>query len=250
MGTVLLREAGVLGGHMESKQRVWREICTRQQARDRRIPHMAPAKLKVTAYVLDAVGVHLIKCQRWFGSCGFSALMLIFVVDRLFARCSPSLPVAALMDESAHAATAVIFLGPLRGQVSRRFASGALVGSVFIDVDHLPLTFGSDILTRGTNRPYSHSLLTIIVLLLVALGLDRKRRAFAFGTAFGLATHFIRDLASTSAGVSLFWPLTTRSLHLSYHIYAMTLLLSFGSALWCVRNHDAADSLGEGRVTG
>ena len=36
------------------------------------------------------------------------------------------------------------------------FIVGCLVGSVVIDLDHIPLFLGSDLLTAQTNRPFTH----------------------------------------------------------------------------------------------
>ena len=67
-----------------------------------------------------------------------------------------------LLDEPAHLATALIILGALvrfRGSVpDPRFIATMLICSVAIDVDHLPAEFGSNALTNGTPRPYTHAL--------------------------------------------------------------------------------------------
>ena len=67
-----------------------------------------------------------------------------------------------------HLATAMIVLGALtrwRGHpTDSRFVWAMLGASVLIDLDHLPLEFGSSILTAGTPRPYTHALWVVAVL--------------------------------------------------------------------------------------
>lgn len=158
------------------------------------------------------------------------ALLLVFVVDALFKCHQPPLPVAAIMDESAHAVTALLLLGALRQRPGRASVAGTLVGAVLIDVDHLPLEFGSDVLTRGTSRPYTHSLLAISGVVLIASALAGDRRRAVLGAAFGLATHLIRDMAT--GGVPLYWPVAASRIRVPYGIYAALLLIALGVVTW------------------
>jgi inner membrane protein len=107
----------------------------------------------------------------------------------------------------------------------------ALAGSVLIDLDHLPLIAGSDALTRETNRPVTHSLLTIGFLALLALVPWRRWRWIATGLAAGVATHFTRDLATSSAGVPLLWPLSDHGFTVAYAVY-VTVLLAAAAVCW------------------
>ena len=114
------------------------------------------------------------------------------------------------LDETAHVLTMLLVLWALRDRVLDRFGAAALVASVAIDLDHVPQYLGNDFLTRGTPRPYSHSLLTIIVVLIVAVVWRRRRDVF-LGIALGLAFHFWRDLSEPGSGVALLWPVTDHS---------------------------------------
>ncbi|MGH2889643.1 MAG: metal-dependent hydrolase [Solirubrobacteraceae bacterium] len=118
-----------------------------------------------------------------------------------------------LLDEIAHALTTLIVLWALGPRVCRRFLIPALVASVAIDLDHIPGELGYYFLTRGTPRPYTHSLLTIVVVLFVA-AVWRRRRDLWVGVAIGLAIHLWRDMAESNTGVALLWPF-------SYHAYAL-----------------------------
>ena len=51
----------------------------------------------------------------------------------------------------------------------------ALISSVAIDLDHIPGRLSVGWLTAGTPRPYTHSLLTIAVVLVSAWVLRRRR---------------------------------------------------------------------------
>src|SRR5215831_5291017 len=84
-----------------------------------------------------------------------------------------------LMDEPCHLATAMIVLGALarwRGRPpGSRFVWAMLSASVLIDLDHLPLEFGSSVLTVGTPRPYTHAL-WLLALLVVTAAAARHRQ--------------------------------------------------------------------------
>ncbi len=103
-------------------------------------------------------------------------LAVVLAVDVLVAL--TDLPRAALgvADEVAHLSTAVLLLRvaaarwPLARPLPPTLLVAALAASVLIDVDHVPAdVFGSDVLTEGTKRPYTHSLSTVGVLALAAV---------------------------------------------------------------------------------
>jgi hypothetical protein len=128
-----------------------------------------------------------------------------------------------LLDWIGHAATGVVLIAALRP--SRRMAIGILLGSLLIDLDHLPAHFGSDILTAGTPRPYTHSLLALAVVLAAA----RLRRSEALlGAAIGLAGHLVRDLAG--GDVVLLWPLTDAEQSVPFAVYVAALLITAARA--------------------
>jgi inner membrane protein len=144
-------------------------------------------------------------------------LALIGCLDAVTAALAPPVGTElALLDEPAHLATAMLVLMNLRVR-GRAFLVAALVSSVVIDLDHLPGQLGSDFLTRGTTRPYTHSLAGVVALSALALVLTR-RRAIAAGVATGLLAHLARDVA-TGGGIALFWPLTDAAVRVPYAVY-------------------------------
>lgn len=133
-------------------------------------------------------------------------------------------------DEPAHLATCAIALltvlavaGP---RVSWRFVLAALVGSVAIDLDHVPHYLGSDVLTGSLSRPCTHSALMVIVLIAAgSLARRHNTRQVLFGLAFGVSTHLLRDLA-TGPGISFLWPLVDGSIRVPYAAYAAILVVA------------------------
>lgn len=160
------------------------------------------------------------------------AVGLVFAIDTLLARGGEPRAIEALLDEPAHAATALLFLAALRPRPLKGHGLGVVLGAVLIDVDHVPMGLGWDVLTRGTNRPYSHSLLTLIGVMVVASCLRGGRRQLAFAVAFGLAAHLVRDMAT--GGVPLFWPSAAR-VRLPYGAYTAILLAAVALAAWRAR---------------
>lgn len=86
----------------------------------------------------------------------------------------------------------------------RRFYVAALIASVAIDVDHIPLYLG--LLGNHAHRPVTHSLSTVAVFI-VAAAVSRRHRAVLAGVATGLVLHFARDIAEGYPGVRVFGPL-------------------------------------------
>lgn len=127
------------------------------------------------------------------------------------------------LDELAHLLTTLLVVWALGRRARERFVVPALLASVLIDVDHVPDRLGIDVLTAGTPRPYTHSLLTIGALLVAAL-LWRRRRDVLLGIALGLAIHFWRDLAEPGTGVALLWPFSYHSFSLPHAGYLIAML--------------------------
>jgi inner membrane protein len=150
-----------------------------------------------------------------------------------------SFPARGLVDEPCHFATAMVVLGALcrwRGHPpSTAFVRAMLICSVAIDLDHLPLEFGSPVLTAGTPRPYTHALWVIVLAAAIALAAGHRARtagrgarpatvsAAAAGAAWGLAAHFLRDVAT--APISLWWPVTDAAVEVPYAWYLVALLI-------------------------
>lgn len=119
-----------------------------------------------------------------------------------------------LLDEPAHLAFAGLALWVLclLVHLPRRFYSAALVASVAIDVDHVPLYLGVDsFAVQPHGRPFTHSLATIALLLLIA-ALWRRQKMVFLGAATGVFLHLVRDLVEGAPGVALLWPLSDREL--------------------------------------
>jgi hypothetical protein len=118
------------------------------------------------------------------------------------------------VDEVAHLSTAALGLLVLARFIHapRRFYIAALIASIAIDVDHIPLYLG--LLGNQAQRPVTHSLSTVAVFVAAAAA-SRRHRAMLAGVATGLVLHFARDIAEGYPGVRVFWPLQATSLMLS-----------------------------------
>ena len=119
------------------------------------------------------------------------------------------------VDEVAHLSAAALGLLVLARFIDapRRFYVAALIASVAIDVDHIPLYLG--LLGNQAQRPVTHSLSTV-ALFVAAAAVSRKYRAVLAGLATGLVLHFARDMAEGYPGVRIFWPLQDTSWMVSY----------------------------------
>jgi inner membrane protein len=161
---------------------------------------------------------------------GSAALLVIVLIDAWLGGGERSLLQRAMSDETAHLLTAVLFLAAMPMVLPARFVAGALIGAVAIDLDHLPLIAGSDLLTQQTNRPFTHALLTIAIVVGLSMLLPTRWRWAGFGIAAGVAAHFWRDLATSTAGVPLLWPWQTFGFTLPYGLYLGVLIGCVGLA--------------------
>lgn len=132
------------------------------------------------------------------------------------------------LDEVAHLATAALGLMVLAClvDVPRRFYVAALVASVAIDLDHVPLYLG--LLPDNGQRPVTHSLTTVAVFA-GAAAVSRRHRAVLAGVATGLVLHFARDMAEGAPGVRILWPLDGRAWIASYWWF-LGMIISFTAA--------------------
>ena len=112
---------------------------------------------------------------------------------------------AGPLDEPAHVAMAALGLFAVARfiDVPRRFYVAALIASVAIDLDHIPLYLGFGV---QDQRPVTHSLATVVVFMVAAL-VSRRYRAVCAGVAVGLVLHFARDIVEGPPGVRLLWPI-------------------------------------------
>ncbi len=149
---------------------------------------------------------------------------VLFAADQYFyQQVGAALLPQALLDWTDHLLTTLFIVWAIKPPVSERQLVAALVASVVIDVDHLPEQLGSDILTAGTMRPYTHSLTTIMVLLVLAAA-RRDWRAWELGAALGVASHLWRDLAEPAgSGVALFWPVSDRTITTPAAVYLVSI---------------------------
>ncbi|MCA9863964.1 MAG: metal-dependent hydrolase [Thermomicrobiales bacterium] len=157
-----------------------------------------------------------------------AGFVLILGIDRWLLAGPHTLIATGIADETAHFTTMAIFLLAFPSR-NDGFILGCLIGSVAIDLDHIPLFLGSDLLTRQTNRPFTHSVCTILIVVAAAAMARGFGRSMGLGVAVGLAVHFLRDMATSTAGVPLLWPFATTGFMLPYPLYAATL---FGALAW------------------
>jgi hypothetical protein len=146
------------------------------------------------------------------------ATAMLFAADWGSSLAGDSLLPGAPLDETAHFLTTLLILWAIGPRSCQRFLATALVASVAIDVDHVPARLGAQWLTAGTQRPYTHSLMTVAVVVLLAL-VGRRRSDLWLGAAIGLAIHLWRDMGEGSAGVSLLWPFSDRSFQYPHACY-------------------------------
>jgi inner membrane protein len=177
--------------------------------------------------------VEAVAAKRWV-----SVLLALyaFATDWLTGWHGMNFAMRGLLDWPAHLATALVILGALvrvRGALpDQRFGWTMLACSVLVDLDHLPAEFGSQVLTNGTPRPYTHALWTVIVLALAyavvrffVIRSGRSRAAtvelILAGAASGVAAHFVRDIAT--APMSFWWPITDMAVQVPYRWYVLAL---------------------------
>jgi inner membrane protein len=177
----------------------------------------ARTTVRIAASPLDARGT------AW----AWAAMAWIVVADALLRTGPPSRLVEAVVDEVAHLATALLLLwGP---RWPAMFLSGALAGSVLIDLDHIPGELGWDVLSPGAHRPFPHSLATVAALALAALAVPDPRRALVLGVAAGMATHLFRDMAM--GGVPLLWPIAVSNVAYPHALYTLAMVAALGRVL-------------------
>lgn len=178
--------------------------------------------------------------KRWVG---VLLALYAFATDWLTGWHGMNFVMRGLLDEPAHMATALVVFGALvrfRGSPpAQRFGWTMLACAVLIDVDHLPEEFGTEALTNGTPRPYTHALWVVIVLTLAwaaarvfAIRSGRPRPAtpelVLAGAAWGVAAHFLRDIAT--APMSFWWPVTDMAVQVPYwwYVAALAVIIAAG----------------------
>ena len=151
------------------------------------------------------------------------ALVAVLGLDQLQKRYAHGILAAGLLDEPAHAATALLALLAFAGAPwlvrHPQLSLSALVCSMAIDVDHIPLYLGVPHIAAG-GRPDSHSLVTVATL--GAAYLLTGRRPWLLGAGIGVLLHFVRDVA-TGPGLRLWWPLGSADVRAPYPAYIAAL---------------------------
>jgi inner membrane protein len=177
----------------------------------------------------------------------------VLALDGVRSRLQFNLLVSGGSDELCHLATACLTLCAAASWPTllrhRTVVLSALVASVGIDVDHVPLYAGVSHIASG-GRPYTHSLATVAVTLAIALTMPRARPVLT-GVALGFCLHFLRDIA-TGPGLPLWWPISTDNVRCPYVLYECVLLalsacatFRVGSMNW--RASAGPDSTADGR---
>ena len=146
-----------------------------------------------------------------------AALALVVAADSVLQGRRLPLLVVGMLDEPAHAATALVLLAAFLPARAAPLAGWALAGSVLIDVDHVPLHLWGVLGVADGGRPVTHSLLTAAALAAAAVPHSRLRTPL-LGLAVGVLLHFTRDIA-TGPGLPLLWPADARSFLLPYDAY-------------------------------
>jgi hypothetical protein len=162
----------------------------------------------------------------------------VMIVDFTIPWQGMSFVPRAIVDEPCAVATALVVLGALTRfrdtPPDPKFGWSMLALSVLADVDHLPLEFGSSVLTAGTPRPYFHALWVVVVLIVatvVARYWSQRAKTAASsttvnilaGAAWGISAHFLRDVAT--APMSLWWPVTKAVVEVPHWWYVLALLV-------------------------
>lgn len=168
----------------------------------------------------------------WAGPLLLAAAALAF--DAADRRITFGVWTTGPVDEVAHLCTAALGLLVLARFIDapRRFYAAALVASVAIDADHIPLYLG--LLGNSAQRPVTHSLSTVAVFA-AAAAVSRRYRAVLAGVTTGLVLHFARDIAEGYPGVRVFWPFQDTSWMVSYWWFLGMIVLFTAVRLVLVR---------------
>lgn len=168
----------------------------------------------------------------WAAAGATVAVAAILTIDLPFDRLHQPLPLAGPADWVAHVLTSLLLLAAIGRPRPTGAVVGVLAGSTLIDLDHLPMLLGNDLLTRETNRPLTHCLLAALLVAGIARLLPAGWRPFGFGVAGGILFHLARDLASSPSGVPLLWPLSAHGFILPYPAFVALILGCWGAVVW------------------
>jgi inner membrane protein len=156
------------------------------------------------------------------------ALAAVCGLDAVIAVRHWPIPALGLLDEAGHLLTAIVLLAASTSARIPRLTPWALLGAVAIDVDHIPLyTFAPRFVVSG--RPPTHSLITVLALLIAAL-VFKVVRVPLLGIAMGICLHFVRDVA-TGPGLPLFWPFSRSTVMAPYGLYVAVVAVAAAIAI-------------------
>ena len=147
------------------------------------------------------------------------SVIVIAVLD-VFLRGTQELAIHGLADEIAHALTGYLLVCLLMILGVPLSFPAALLGSIIIDLDHIPEVLGWLPSPDETTRFVTHSMATVVVVAAIGF-LDRKRRLAWFSLAVGIVVHLVRDMATGT--VRFWWPISTDVYQVDYYIYAFVL---------------------------
>jgi hypothetical protein len=164
----------------------------------------------------------------WAGPLLLAAVALAF--DAADRRIPFGVWTTGPVDEVAHLCTAALGLlvMALFIDAPSRFYLTALIASVAIDLDHIPLNLG--MLGNQALRAVTHSLSTVAGFVVAAVA-SRRHRAVLAGVAAGLVLHFARDIAEGYPGVRVFWPLQDTSWMVSYRWFLGMIIVFMATRL-------------------
>jgi inner membrane protein len=146
--------------------------------------------------------------------------VVVVVLDVVLQSRVWPVPILGLLDEPAHFATAWLVLRALTPRNTPSWLWGAaLVASVAIDVDHVPLYLTDGHFAVQGGRPPTHSL--SLAALLAMVGLAGSAMRWELGAATGVLLHLVRD-AATGPGVPLLWPVSDAAVLVPYPAYLGT----------------------------
>ena len=145
---------------------------------------------------------------------------LIALVDLVLTSTTLGVVPFGLLDWIAHLSTALLILLAVIGwpalAARPAFTTGALIGSVAMDLGHLLLYAHVPGIGLG-GRPFSHGIVTPL-LLGAAWLISGRRWPLLGGLAVGVVLHLSRDLF-TGSGLAAWWPLSRSTVALAYPPY-------------------------------
>ena len=154
-----------------------------------------------------------------------AAAVLVILLDLVLEARRWPIAVTALLDEPAHLLTAALLLAAALPRRARAVVPWALLGSVLIDLDHIPLYVWGVLTADGYGRPVTHSAATVLALAIAGTAARSRARTALWGLALGVGLHLVRDLC-TGPGVPLWWPVGAPPVLLPYSSYVAVLLIT------------------------